>query len=140
MNANTYTDQTPSEVQVAFDLIEAFLKALVKELDDYGTKAGPQPKDYRELDLNLTLVLSNFHLPKAFAIAVEEEDIEEQLFLAPLPHGYWAWVPKEPIQAESTSSAAILEPIFELARKKGVRYLRFDDGGDIVDGLPTYDW
>ncbi len=77
------------------------------------------------------LDVSMAHVPEWY----REPDVRMPYKLADHGFGFFCWVPYE----DYADAPLFMEPFIELAHSKGCVYINFDNEGQVIEGLPTYD-
>lgn len=77
------------------------------------------------------LDVSMVHVPEAY----RAPEVKLPYKLADHGFGFFCWVPYE----DYADAPLFMEPFIELAHSKGCAFINFDNEGQVIAGLPTYD-
>ena len=91
-----------------------------------------------KLELYTTLVISTAHLPEKLAGKMNEEEAfkketDYSFVFYTTEYGYRVWVKSDHIPGG-------MKKAVKIAKWLGCRWLEFDQDGDKIEGLKTYEW
>lgn len=88
-------------------------------------------------EIERSLVLSTAHISEATAALLgdhsEAEDFNVVVYA--VEYGWLVWA-----DSADFAGAPELSALLKLAREQGCKWIRFDQDGEVVEGLPTFEW
>ena len=103
-----------------------FDRSIPATLVTYDHQVEDNPKLIKRV-----LDVSMVHVPEWY----RELDVRMPYKLADHGFGFFCWVPYE----DYADAPFFMEPFIELAHSKGCAFINFDNEGQVIAGLPTYD-
>lgn len=126
-------DEQAERVKTHLDDLPMFLNAVSRlegDTDVPMVTYDHQVEDNHKL-VKRMLDVSMVHVPEAY----RAPEVKLPYKLADHDFGFFCWVPYK----DYANTPLFMEPFIELAHSKGCAVINFDNEGQVIAGLPTYD-